>query len=263
METGVKKKVAIGIVIVDILVLLVVYLAIKRYEGNEKESSQNSVQQTEEETLAFNLKQKAEQKEDGVIEATNGSGNGAMIADNYSEDPTLMNKSSSVRHENTSKVSDIMQFKLRIVDAAGPDKFYNLQRSVDGGITWEIVNDDPFKGYSGVSNGIYFLNEEVGFIAMTRNGGTEGKLFRTSDGGKSFREVTIPEVQAQLTGTITYNPFDTPDVPFREEDKLILFVEQGQDGDYNAGSSAMYVSSDQGQTWNYLTEGQMQQPYNG
>jgi hypothetical protein len=156
--------------------------------------------------------------------------------------------------EETFFINEDLGYQLPVVDAALGSRFYSLLKTENGGTSWETLNQDPYIGRTGVSAGIIFINEELGFIGMSHSGGSYGELYRTKDGGASFEEVSIPEIQVSLSETETYNPFDLPEMPFEENGKLLLLVGQGQDGDYKGGCKALYQSDDRGKTWEYIKE---------
>lgn len=142
-------------------------------------------------------------------------------------------------------LQDGIIYKLNVEDKATGSFFYSLSKSNDGGVNWITVNDNPFEGAVGEAYGIYFINENIGFVATSRNSGCEGELYRTEDGGKSF-------IKLEFESNIEY--FDYPRVPYEENKKLYLNLEQGADGDYNGNSSLLYTSKDKGKTWEYIKE---------
>lgn len=156
--------------------------------------------------------------------------------------------------EETYFINENLGYQLPVVDAALGSRFYALLQTQDGGDTWESVNSDPFLGHTGVSSGIKYIDEDLGFIGLSHSGGSYAELYRTEDGGFTFEKIVIPEVEVSLNESETYNPFDFPDMPYEENGKLYLFVGQGQDGDYNGGIKALYQSEDSGKTWEYLKE---------
>ena len=160
----------------------------------------------------------------------------------------------SQNEEDVSMLNDNRGYRLSVLDAAAGSRFYGLEITEDGGKSWSMLNQDPFTGNTGVSAGISFFNETLGFIALSHSGGLYADLYRTKDGGATFEQVTIPAVEVPLTEEETYQPFDFPGMPYEEDGKLYLKVGQGQDGDYNGGSSALYQSSDEGSTWSYQRE---------
>lgn len=151
-------------------------------------------------------------------------------------------------------LSDNIGYKLKVVEAAAGSRFYSLYGTKDGGNTWDTINEDPFIGRGGVAEGITFINEKLGFIALSHSGGSYGELYRTEDGGLSFEVVNLPEVKVALKGKETFTPFDFPGMPYKEDGILNILVGQGTDGDYNGNSSALYQSKDEGITWEYIKE---------
>lgn len=41
-------------------------------------------------------------------------------------------------------INDITGYRLNVVDAACGSRFYNFEKTKDGGTTWTEVNGDPF-----------------------------------------------------------------------------------------------------------------------
>lgn len=153
--------------------------------------------------------------------------------------------------EETYFLNKRLGYQLKVVDAALGSRFYALFQTQDGGGTWQTMNPDPFLNNTGVSSGITFINEELGFIGLSHSGGDYGELYRTEDGGISFEKVMLPEIEVELNDQETYTPFDFPEMPYEEDGRLILLVGQGQDGDYNSGIKAIYESTDNGRTFIY------------
>ena len=151
-------------------------------------------------------------------------------------------------------LSDQIGYQLVVRDAALGKRFYGLNKTLDSGSTWEMHNADPFNGDSGAATGINFINENIGFIGMSHSGGTHADLYRTNDGGLSFEEIVLPEVQLPLNDEEDYNPFVFSEMPYLENDKLVLYVNQGPYGDYNNGIRALFYSYDNGERWEYIRE---------
>ena len=84
--------------------------------------------------------------------------------------------------------------------------------------------------------------------------GDQATLFRSETGGETISPVTFPDVQVPLIDDETYNPFQFPDMPYEENGELYVTVGQGPNGDYNSGAKALYQSSDNGKTWVFLEE---------
>ncbi|CEN83941.1 BNR repeat-containing glycosyl hydrolase [[Clostridium] sordellii] len=151
-------------------------------------------------------------------------------------------------------LKDGVRYKLNVEDKATCSFFYSLQQTTDGGNKWVVINEDPFNGAVGEAFGMFFIDENVGFIGATRNGGSEGELYRTENGGKSFERLTFENKSVTLENGVVISPFDFPNVPYEKDGKLYLKVGQGADGDYNGNSSLLYVSRDKGKTWDYVKE---------
>ena len=147
---------------------------------------------------------------------------------------------------------DGIRYKLNIDDKATGSFFYSLHKTNDSGSNWIVINENPFNGAVGETYGIYFINENIGFIGVSRNGGCEGELYRTEDGGKSFSKIEFEGKIVTLDNRTSIMPFDYPSIPYEKDGKLYLNMEQGADGDYDGNSSLVYNSNDKGVTWEYI-----------
>lgn len=145
-------------------------------------------------------------------------------------------------------------YRLEITDAAAGSRFYSLNGTMDGGDTWKVVNEDPFQGRGGVASGITFINDKIGFLGLSHSGGSNGELYRTEDGGVSYKKVDIPVYEVKLDSGEAMTPFDFPAMPSEKDGTLNMLVGQGADGDYNGGCSALYQSKDKGKTWEFIKE---------
>nr|WP_236005958.1 sialidase family protein [Desemzia sp. RIT 804] len=145
-------------------------------------------------------------------------------------------------------------YQLAVVDAAAGSRFYALQQTLDGGETWEVINPDPFLASIGVSTGMTFIDEQLGFIGLSHSGGSYADLYRTTDGGLTFELVILPVVEVPLDEDEKYPAFDFPEMPYEENGKLYLLVNQGQDGDYNGNNKILFLSDDNGETWEFAEE---------
>ena len=147
---------------------------------------------------------------------------------------------------------DGIRYKLNIDDKATGSFFYSLHKTNDSGNNWIVINENPFNGAVGETYGIYFIDENIGFIGVSRNGGCEGELYRTEDGGKSFSKIEFEGKIVTLDNRTSIMPFDYPSIPYEKDGKLYLNMEQGADGDYDGNSSLVYSSNDKGVTWKYI-----------
>ena len=173
---------------------------------------------------------------------------------NSVDNTTKKPSSSSNREEPEFYLTDKIGYRLKIVGAAAGSRAYALEVTEDGGSNFEVLNDDPFLGRLGGAYGISFINEKLGFIALSHNGGDEADLYRSEDGGLTFTQVNIPMKEVALDSGTVIEPFDFPEMPFEDNGVLNMLVGQGADGDYNGNSDALYESRDNGVTWEFIKE---------
>ncbi|MFD3447139.1 hypothetical protein ACFDTO_21310 [Microbacteriaceae bacterium 4G12] len=128
---------------------------------------------------------------------------------------------------------------------------------MDSGKTWNVITEDPFNGIIGSASGITFINDTLGFLGSSSVSGTTGELYRTNDGGISFKKINYPSQERKLNNGQSINLFDFPAMPYEKDGVLNMLVGQGSDGDYNGDSSALYQSKDKGETWEYVKEVQL------
>lgn len=136
-------------------------------------------------------------------------------------------------------LSENTQYRLKISSAALGARSYTLYKTDDSGKNWTILNEDPFNTL-GVATGIFFIDENIGFLTLANKGLSSSEIYKTIDGGKTYSELELPERNMV---------FDFPIIPFVEKGILTLIVEQGSDGDFNGGSKLKYQSSDNGNEW--------------
>lgn len=173
---------------------------------------------------------------------------------NSVDNTTKKPSSSSNREEPEFYLTDKIGYRLKIVGAAAGSRAYALEVTEDGGSNFEVLNDDPFLGRLGGASGISFINEKLGFIALSHNGGDEADLYRSEDGGLTFTQINIPRKEVALDSGTVIEPFDFPEMPFEDNGVLNMLVGQGADGDYNGNSDALYESMDNGVTWEFIKE---------
>ncbi len=83
-------------------------------------------------------------------------------------------------------------FRLVVTDAALGSRFYKLEKTSDGGKTWENINSNPFLDGTGVAEGIEFLNENFGFAGLQGGSGEHSEIYVTRDGGANFEKINLP-----------------------------------------------------------------------
>lgn len=88
-------------------------------------------------------------------------------------------------------------FRLVVTDAALGSRFYKLEKTSDGGKTWENINSNPFLDGTGVAEGIEFLNENFGFAGLQGGSGEHSEIYVTSDGGANFEKINLPYEKVQ------------------------------------------------------------------
>ena len=157
--------------------------------------------------------------------------------------------------------SDGITFGMVPVDRAAGSSFYMLVASVDGGKRNIIVNEDPFLGGGGQAAWIEFIDDsDLGFACLTYNGGDDGMLYRTEDGGMSFTQINYPSAKLKLAGDSIYNPFVIPEKVWVEDGELYMLAGQSPySGDYYSEElgkhpSGLYVSHNDGMSFEYVGE---------
>lgn len=144
-------------------------------------------------------------------------------------------------------------YRLLVADAAAGSRFYELEKTKDGGQSWNQKNANPFNGNSGVAEGIEFYNENLGVIGLAGASGDYSALYLTQDGGKTFSKIELsmdevtelPDTAAQYG--LEKSDYDYCEMPQQEDGKFTIKVisEQGEtDG-------ILFESTDNGNTWNY------------
>lgn len=106
--------------------------------------------------------------------------------------PALINESQTEEKHNAGEMvidqsdevtlyyNDSITYKLVVSDAALGTRYYTFNKND------EVINQDPFNGEGGQAKGIYFIDENQGFILLGHGGSEETSLYVTNDGGKSF-----------------------------------------------------------------------------
>ncbi len=86
-------------------------------------------------------------------------------------------------------LDDKTGYRLFVTDAACGSRFYDFEKTTDGGYRWQVINEDPFDGQTGVAREMNFQNENEGTITLQSPG--DGDSWRitmmTKDGGRTFQ----------------------------------------------------------------------------
>ncbi|MCR4922923.1 MAG: hypothetical protein K5931_02810 [Lachnospiraceae bacterium] len=166
-------------------------------------------------------------------------------------------------HEVSYDFPDGREYALVAVDRALGSSFYVLLAYKEKGNpdSAELINRDPFNQSGGEARFLSFLKDEnTGFAALSYSGGSQGMLFKTFDGGKSFEEIILPSPKIQLPTGEYYNPFVMPEEVWEESDTIYLRISQGPDGDHHskeaggALSVGIYASKDGGHSFEFVRE---------
>ena len=149
-------------------------------------------------------------------------------------------------------LNDDLGWRLVVADAAAGSRFYQMEKTENGGTSWEMVNKDPFGGQIGVTEGLVFFDENFGFAGLTGASQSYSSLYMTRDGGETFTQVQLPmDSVSQIPESgkeygLTVDDYDYICMPEEQDGTLTVLVTTGageQDG-------ILFQSSDRGETWN-------------
>ena len=156
----------------------------------------------------------------------------------------------------SSRLSDGSEYRMIVIDAAMGSRAYVMLYSKDSGKNIDVVNYDPLNGTGGQAYDFKMFDDGTGYISQVWNGGDDGNLFRTENGGGHFSMCDLPSPEAYMPDGTRYDPFTIPQMPEKEGNDLTLIVKQSEyAGDYKGGNIAgQYKSSDNGKTWIYVSE---------
>ena len=150
-------------------------------------------------------------------------------------------------------INDITGYRLNVVDAACGSRFYNFEKTKDGGTTWTEVNGDPFDQNMGVAEGLLFFTNDFGFAGLTYASEDFSMLYVTKDGGETFERLELP------LDTVTELPSESAELGFTIEDYDYHTMPQIVDGkmeiylqtDAMEQQGIIFQSEDNGVTWEY------------
>ena len=137
-------------------------------------------------------------------------------------------------------INDITGYRLNVVDAACGSRFYNFEKTKNGGTTWTEVNGDPFDQNMGVA-GLTYASEDFSMLYVTK------------DGGETFERLELP------LDTVTELPSEAAELGFTIEDYDYHTMPQIVDGkmeiylqtDAMEQQGIIFQSEDNGVTWEY------------
>lgn len=144
-------------------------------------------------------------------------------------------------------------WRLVVMDAAAGSRFYVMEKTKDGGSTWECINGDPFSGEAGVAEGLIFYDENFGVAGITGASGSSSKLYITQDGGLSFEKIELPmNMVTELPETAEEYGFSVEDYDYLnmpEKDASVLTITVTTDAIEYEG--IVFQSFDDGVSWEY------------
>ena len=150
-------------------------------------------------------------------------------------------------------LDDFRGWRLSIADAAAGSRFYILEKTEDGGASWEVLNKNPFLGQAGVAEGLMFYDENLGVAGLSGASQTTSVLYLTRDGGMTFQEIrlpmdrvpTLPEIAEEYGWTI--EDYDYLNMPEMHERclKITVVTEAMEE------HGIVFESIDHGDTWVY------------
>lgn len=144
-------------------------------------------------------------------------------------------------------------WRLNVIDAAAGSRYYELEKTENGGVAWEKLNPNPFMDEAGAAEGILFFDEKTGMIGLTGASSSASKLYLTVDGGVTFKQIHLPmETVTELPPlaaqcNFTVEDYDYLEMPEKDGENLTVRVLTG------AGETEgiLFRSEDNGATWKY------------
>jgi hypothetical protein len=162
------------------------------------------------------------------------------------EDSVVTAQYPPIRFRKVDFFNEAFGYVIISGDRAMSQEWTTVYITNDGGKHWKETT------HSNVTRLIYdggFVDENTGFLSFGILNPVEPDLYVTQDGGNSWHEaiITIPEKYHEI--------FVMAEVPFKEENHLAIFINQGPNGDYEGGKiKGKFISNDNGNTWEFSME---------
>lgn len=152
----------------------------------------------------------------------------------------------SLRFRKVNFLNENFGYVILSGDRTVSQEMSNVYVTHDGGKTWMETNSSNETRL--IKDG-GFVDEHTGFLSYGFINPEEPDLYVTQDGGNSWMKatITIPDQYHKI--------FVTAEMPFKEEDHLAVFINQGSNGDYKGGKvNGKFLSNDNGKTWEFSME---------
>lgn len=131
----------------------------------------------------------------------------------------------------------------------------NFYVTMDGGENWKAINHPDTMSL--VKDG-GFIDDTIGFLSVGPINPDKPMLHVTEDGGNTWYEakINVPSKYIEI--------FLIAEMPKKEGNHLIMFVNQGPNGDYEGGKlKGKFISEDGGLTWDFSEEIKVDEPEEG
>lgn len=153
-------------------------------------------------------------------------------------------------------INDVEGYRVDEADVAMSDARWIIEKTTNGGDTYQIMNEIIVKTASKIT----FFENGLGFLEKpTSVDCDEADLYVTYDSGKTFTKVIFPEGEFSLSnpnGKEWKECYDYYYLPTKDDNgDLTVLASGGYEGGYNQGKTkAKYISKDSGRTWTFEGE---------
>lgn len=162
------------------------------------------------------------------------------------QDAVITNQYPSLRFRKIDFLNENFGYVILTGDRTVSQEMSNVYVTHDGGKSWQETN--PTNVTRLIKDG-GFVDEQTGFLSSGFINPEEPDLSVTQDGGNSWVKASIP-IPDQFSKI-----FVTAELPFKEEDHLVVLINQEPSGDYQGGKvKGKFLSKDNGLTWEFFAE---------